>query len=242
MRQSTGNIFSNQYLLKLFKLKAVLVGDFILAKASNALARLNNSRVVELLSQVLEDLVDGEFLQIEDTGDAGSKRLSVGERVQKYFQRIYLKTGSLFANSCMACAILADSSSSMINAVYGFGRNIGIAFQLADDLLDYDGKSDVFGKRVGADLKQKLWTAPTLLALKECPKMTDYFLSNGEDVFDIVRETLSKTKAVSKTKDLCRAYSEQAVECLNFAFGDLERSDETKFLHNVCDFVINRHL
>ncbi|KAL7671861.1 hypothetical protein ACOME3_006763 [Neoechinorhynchus agilis] len=221
---------------------AVLVGDYILATSCGILGRLKDGDVIELMSRVIEDLVTGEFVQMENMGTEKLNELTVGEWIHKYFQRIYLKTGSLFANSCKSCAILAESPIPMIDALYGFGRNVGIAFQLADDILDYEGKSAVFGKNVGADLKQKVWTAPTLIALSQNPELKSLFESNDEDAFDRVRNVLLETNSISKTKYLCKIYIEQAVECLRFAFGDIESSDETKFLYNVCDFVINRHL
>ncbi|MFT7809578.1 decaprenyl-diphosphate synthase subunit 1 isoform X1 [Arapaima gigas] len=104
--------------------KAILVGDFILSAASVALARIGNNAVVTVLAQVIEDLVRGEFMQL------GSKE-NENERFKHYLEKTFKKTASLIANSCKAVSILVNPDPEVHEVAYQYGRNVGIAFQVA---------------------------------------------------------------------------------------------------------------
>ncbi len=125
---------------------AVLAGDFLLARASMALARLRDCDVVEVVSLVIEELVEGELLQIRvGSGSALGRQqgLSHAELFQLYLRKNYLKTGSLIANSCRASAMLGAHDAEVCDAAYEYGRHLGLAFQLIDDALDFRASSAV---------------------------------------------------------------------------------------------------
>ena len=125
---------------------AVLAGDFLLARASMALARLRDCEVVEVVSLVIEELVEGELLQIRvGSGSALGRQqgLSHAELFQLYLRKNYLKTGSLIANSCRASAMLGAHDAEVCDAAYEYGRHLGLAFQLIDDALDFRASSAV---------------------------------------------------------------------------------------------------
>ncbi|XP_036799982.1 decaprenyl-diphosphate synthase subunit 1 isoform X2 [Oncorhynchus mykiss] len=105
--------------------KAILAGDFILSAASMALARIGNNTVVSVLSQVIEDLVRGEFMQL------GSKE-NESERFKHYLEKSFKKTASLIANSCKAVSILVNSDPEVQEIAFQYGRNVGIAFQFPE--------------------------------------------------------------------------------------------------------------
>ncbi|XP_068199632.1 all trans-polyprenyl-diphosphate synthase PDSS1 isoform X2 [Antennarius striatus] len=105
--------------------KAILAGDFILSAASMALARIGNIAVVKAMSQVIEDLVRGEFMQL------GSKE-NENERFKHYLEKTFKKTASLMANSCKAVSILVNSDPAVHEIAYQYGRNVGIAFQFPE--------------------------------------------------------------------------------------------------------------
>ncbi|MEE6466963.1 hypothetical protein FKM82_007106 [Ascaphus truei] len=136
---------------------AVLAGDFILSAASVALARIGNTTVISVLSPVLEDLVRGEFLQL------GSKE-NENERFAHYLEKTFKKTASLIANSCKAVSILACPDPKVHEIAYQYGKNVGIAFQLIDDVLDFTSCADKLGKPTAADLRLGLATGPVLFA------------------------------------------------------------------------------
>jgi hexaprenyl-diphosphate synthase len=150
---------------------AVLAGDFLLGRASVALARLRNAEVVELLATVIANLVEGEFMQLKNTErDERSPKYS-DETLRYYLQKTYLKTASLISKSCRAAALLGGADAVTVDAAYSYGRNLGLAFQLVDDMLDYTRSGADLGKPAGADLELGLATAPLLFAWKQMPEL-----------------------------------------------------------------------
>lgn len=146
---------------------AVLAGDFLLGRASVALARLRDPEVTELLATVIANLVEGEFMQLKNTARDEKNPTWTEDTVSYYLQKTYLKSASLISKSCRAAAILGGSSPEVVEASYLYGKNLGLAFQLVDDMLDYTVTADELGKPAGADLELGLATAPLLFAWKE---------------------------------------------------------------------------
>merc|ERR1719486_72215 len=127
---------------KLFSNKAaVLSGDFLLARASVALARLGDDQVVREMAKSLEALVQGEIMQLQSTAD---ERLSL----EYYLTKSYCKTASLMAFSCKSAALLSghDLKSDVTVAAEKYGYHFGLAFQIIDDLLDFTADADALGK------------------------------------------------------------------------------------------------
>ena len=150
---------------------AVLAGDFLLGRASVALARLRDPEVTELLATVIANLVEGEFMQLKNTAlDEKEPRWSE-DTISYYLQKTYLKSASLISKSCRAAALLGNSAPDIVEAAYLYGRNLGLAFQLVDDMLDYTVSEVELGKPAGADLELGLATAPLLFAWKERPEL-----------------------------------------------------------------------
>ena len=146
---------------------AVLAGDFLLGRASVALARLRDAEVIELLATVIANLVEGEFMQLKNTSLDEAKPIWTEETLSYYLQKTYLKSASLISKSCRAAALLGQHPPEVIEAAYSYGRNLGLAFQLVDDMLDYTISGEELGKPAGADLELGLATAPLLFAWKD---------------------------------------------------------------------------
>ncbi len=146
---------------------AVLAGDFLLGRASVALARLRDAEVIELLATVIANLVEGEFMQLKNTALDEAKPIWTEETLSYYLQKTYLKSASLISKSCRAAALLGQHSPEVVEAAYSYGRNLGLAFQLVDDMLDYTISGEELGKPAGADLELGLATAPLLFAWKD---------------------------------------------------------------------------
>jgi hexaprenyl-diphosphate synthase len=146
---------------------AVLAGDFLLGRASVALARLRDAEVIELLATVIANLVEGEFMQLKNTSRDESNPVWTEESVSYYLQKTYLKSASLISKSCRAAALLGGSDALTTEAAYTYGKNLGLAFQLVDDMLDYTISREELGKPAGADLELGLATAPLLFAWKQ---------------------------------------------------------------------------
>ncbi|KAL1452831.1 hypothetical protein WDU94_007021 [Cyamophila willieti] len=141
--------------------KVAMAGDFILAVACQMISRLRDNDVTLTLSQIMTDLVQGEFMQL------GSKETE-NERFAHYLTKTYRKTASLIAN---CSAMLGGADDQLSEVAFEYGRNLGIAFQLVDDLLDFISSSDAMGKPAAADLKLGLATAPVLFACEKYPEL-----------------------------------------------------------------------
>ena len=150
---------------------AVLAGDFLLGRASVALARLRDPEVIELLATVIANLVEGEFMQLKNTAIGEANPRWSEETISYYLQKTYLKSASLISKSCRAAALLGECAPSIVEAAYAYGRNLGLAFQLVDDMLDYTISGTELGKPAGADLELGLATAPLLFAWRTRPEL-----------------------------------------------------------------------
>jgi hexaprenyl-diphosphate synthase len=151
---------------------AVLAGDFLLGRASVALARLRDPEVVELLATVIANLVEGEFMQLKNTATNEANPRWSEDALTYYLQKTYLKSASLISKSCRAAALLGECAPHVVEAAYAYGRNLGMAFQLVDDMLDYTAVSgEQLGKPAGADLELGLATAPLLFAWELRPEL-----------------------------------------------------------------------
>uniref|UniRef100_A0A5K3F3Z4 Solanesyl diphosphate synthase 3, chloroplastic/mitochondrial n=1 Tax=Mesocestoides corti TaxID=53468 RepID=A0A5K3F3Z4_MESCO len=141
--------------------RTVLIGNIVLLKASELLAKIENAEVVSILSNVLDDLIRGEFMQLASSSDEN-------QRFRMYLEKTYKKTASLMANCCKAVTILSEVDDVMIEAAYSFGRHLGMAFQLLDDVLDFVGQETKLGKPAGgSDLRLGLATGPVLFAAQQ---------------------------------------------------------------------------
>lgn len=150
---------------------AVLAGDFLLGRASVALARLRDPEVTELLATVIANLVEGEFMQLKNTANDSPNPVYSPDTLQYYLQKTYLKSASLISKSCRAAALLGQSAPEVVEAGYQYGKNLGLAFQLVDDMLDYTISGAELGKPAGADLELGLATAPLLFAWEKNPEL-----------------------------------------------------------------------
>jgi hexaprenyl-diphosphate synthase len=146
---------------------AILAGDFLLARASVGLARLQDAEVTELLATVIANLVEGEFMQLKNTASDEKNPVWTEDTMTYYLKKTYLKTASLISKSCRAAAILGSSDAVTVEAAYSYGKNLGLAFQLVDDMLDYTVSGAELGKPAGTDLELGLATAPLIFAWRD---------------------------------------------------------------------------
>jgi len=138
---------------------AILLGDYFFAHSARTIADLNDSRVIRLFSDTVAAVCEGTILE---TLSAGQLDLSV----DAYIKRISGKTASLMAAACKGGAIVSNATPEQADALYEFGLNLGIAFQIVDDVLDYTGSEGTTGKPTGNDLRQGLITLPLIYALQ----------------------------------------------------------------------------
>jgi hexaprenyl-diphosphate synthase len=193
---------------------AILAGDYLLARASICLARLRNVDVVETMSTIIEHLVRGEVMQLRGTTTTES---SCNERLLYYLRKNFYKTASLMANSCKSTALLGNYSTDLIEASYKFGKHVGMAFQLVDDVLDFEGSAAHMGKPALSDLNAGLATAPVLFAAEEYPDELEplirrKFKQDGD--VDRAVELVLASNGMERTKNLARVHAECAMEAL----------------------------
>ncbi|KAJ1846645.1 coq1 putative hexaprenyl diphosphate synthase, partial [Coemansia sp. RSA 2708] len=155
-----------------------------------------------------------------------------------YLDKTYLKTGSLIAKSCRSSAILGNAADDVAEAAYIYGRNLGIAFQLIDDLLDFTVSSTQFGKPVGADLELGLATAPVLYAWQEYPELGPLVARKFSDEGDVTRawELVHASQGLARTKALAWQYAVRA----NEALAVFPESPAREALENVTQSVLTR--
>ncbi|KTW27712.1 hypothetical protein T552_02152 [Pneumocystis carinii B80] len=197
---------------------AVLAGDFLLGRASLALARLRNAEVIELLATVIANLVEGEIMQLKGIMDKeDNEYFHFRDILSKYLKKTYLKTASLIAKSCRATTLLGGCTSEITDNAYLYGKNLGLAFQLTDDMLDYTISEDTFGKPVKKDLKLGLITAPVLFAWEKYPELGPVIKRKFSNDGDICRthELVIKSNGLQKTKELAEKFCNKALDSLN---------------------------
>ncbi|CAH0553204.1 unnamed protein product [Brassicogethes aeneus] len=211
--------------------KVTMAGDFILAVASMMIARLRNNDVTLVLSQVVTDLVQGEFMQL------GSKETE-NERFSHYLTKTYRKTASLIANSVKAVTMLAGADEQLSDISYQYGRNLGLAFQLVDDLLDFVSSSSQMGKPTAADLKLGLATAPVLFACEKFPELNPMIMRRFQEPGDVEKafELVHKSRGLEQTQFLAKQHCQEAARLANL----LQESPYQKGLIVAADYVLNR--
>jgi geranylgeranyl pyrophosphate synthase len=152
----------------------VLTGDYLYACAADLAAQIGNVRVVQLFAQTLIVICNGEITQMFD------KRAN--QNRQQYYNRIYAKTAALFAVATEAAGILGNAPEATVDALREYGRQLGMAFQIMDDVLDFVGDEKNMGKPVGSDLQAGLITLPTLLFMEHNRdhELLDHILNNGK--------------------------------------------------------------
>ncbi|XP_057517009.1 solanesyl diphosphate synthase 3, chloroplastic/mitochondrial-like isoform X1 [Amaranthus tricolor] len=189
---------------------AVLAGDFLLSRACVALASLKNTEVVSLLATVVEHLVTGETMQMTTTSE---QRLNM----QYYLEKTYYKTASLISNSCKAIALLAGQTTEVATLAFEYGKNLGLAYQLIDDVLDFTGTSASLGKGSLSDIHHGIVTAPLLFAIEEFPQLSEVVqrgFDNPADI-DLALDYLGRSQGLQRAKDLALKHANLAAEAID---------------------------
>jgi all-trans-nonaprenyl-diphosphate synthase len=215
---------------------AVLLGDLLFAQASICLAQLQSPEIVGIYGRVLGDLCAGEIRQLR-------QQYQLELSWDDYIHKSYCKTASLFSAGCKSAAILNDCPNEVIQQLAEYGKNLGICFQIIDDLLDVIGSSDAMGKETGGDLAQGIITAPVLAVLQRKDTAADKLaglISTREvnspqglaEALDLVR----RCDGVESTHALCRKYAAAAKDNLKV----LNSSPYRDSLHGAIEYLLHR--
>lgn len=213
----------------------VLTGDYLFARAADFAAQADSVRVMRIFARTLMVLVNGEINQMFNSPGVVNRA--------DYYKRIFSKTASVFEAACEAAAAVSGASERLIVALATYGREVGSAFQIVDDILDFAGDSHHIGKPVGGDLRQGLVTLPTLYYLEMCPDDPDLTaLLNGrmgdDGLSSKVVDAIRNSAAIQQSVDEARQFVARAMTALN-------QLPAGPFVDNLCamaEYVVNRDL
>ena len=221
---------------KVFKNKiAVLMGDYLLSKGLLISMEGKDYDFLEVITDTVKRMSEGELLQIQKT-----RKLDIDE--ETYFKVISDKTASLIETCCTIGAMSASTNPEYISAMREFGKNLGISFQIRDDVLDYEGSLSITGKRTGGDIKEKKITLPLIYSLNQVSKVraTEIrkIIKNGKEKpkVDLVINFVKENNGIDYAVGQARKYATSAKEALK----KLPDSQSKLALEALVDFVVDR--
>ena len=215
---------------------SILVGDYLFSRCFEMMVEDGSQEVLKLLSSTSSRIAQGEVLQLEHKGE-------IDMLEETYFNIINMKTAALFAAATRVGACLGNKSKKEKDALESYGKNLGLAFQIADDALDYFSSKNIFGKEIGKDFYEGKTTLPLIIIFQRANNKERAFLKKifkknkrTEDDFSKTLTLINKYKAVQAT--FKRA--EYFVNISYDALGIFNYSEEKKVLQNLTEFSMNR--
>jgi len=227
-QQSANIVFGNE--------ASVLVGDFLFSRAFQLMTEDGSLDVLRILSGASAIIAEGEVLQLTTQNNLDTS-------LEEYIKVIEGKTASLFAAACEVGPVIADQPAETVKALHDYGMNLGIAFQIADDVLDYSAEREKLGKAVGDDFREGKMTAPVILALQKADDEEHAFWTRtiadrhqSENDLKTAQSYLEKHGALNKGLDLAHSYGGKALEALNI----LPETDLKTVLSDLITYSITR--
>ncbi|MGW8251129.1 MAG: polyprenyl synthetase family protein [Anaerolineales bacterium] len=213
----------------------VLTGDFIFARAAKLAAETDSVPVMHLFAETLATIVNGEITQMFSSRGLLSR--------EDYLQRIHAKTASMFELATAAAALLSPVDSHVVEEFRTFGYDIGMAFQIVDDVLDFTGEQATVGKPVGSDLRQGLFTVPALYYFEENPDDPDLvWLVSGnrylEERMDRLIAAIRSSGAIEQSLEEAHRYVDCGLEILD----KQPDSEEKSALSDLANYIVHRTL
>ncbi len=215
---------------------SILVGDFLCFKSYTLMTEIGNLDILRLISEMGDIMSEGEVFQLSKCGD-----INLSE--EEYFNIIEKKTAVLISASCASGSILSSAPREKIDALKKFGRNVGMAFQITDDILDYMAKREDFGKSIGKDLEEGKITLPLIFAIKQSTikeknKIKEIITSkkNSKKVVREIFSLIEKYKGIDSSFQIASKYINKAKSQLNI-FNDCPEKDH---LNTVAEYILTR--
>jgi len=213
----------------------VLTGDFLFARAAKLAAETDYLPLMKLFSETLAIIVNGELTQMFTSRGLISR--------DNYYKRIYAKTASLFEMTARAAAMVSSAEEPLIEAMRDFGFQIGMAFQIVDDILDFSGEQDAVGKTLGSDLLNGLATLPAIYYAESHPDDADVLSlpqggwTNTENMTRLI-ENIRSSDAVEKSMREAEAHIDRALVRLE----PIEVSAEREALESLAKYIVDRRV
>jgi len=225
-KESANTVFGNQ--------ASVLVGDFLYSRAFQMMVDIGCMRVMQILADATNTIAAGEVLQLMNVHDPDTTE-------DVYRQVIYRKTARLFEAGAQIAAVLAERSEADEAALAEYGRNLGMAFQLVDDALDFDASPDELGKNLGDDLAEGKATLPLIYAMQhgnaaESELIRNAILEGGLDDLERIQSIIESTGALQYTA----ARAQEAAEVAIGALSGIPGSDYKQALVAIAEFSVRR--
>ncbi|MGQ8366255.1 octaprenyl diphosphate synthase [Glaciecola sp. 1036] len=226
-RETANAVFGNQ--------ASVLVGDFLYTRAFQMMVEINRMRVMEILSDATNRIAQGEVMQLMNCNDPNTTE-------ESYLDVIYSKTARLFEAATQLAAVLTDQRQDVEYAMQQYGKHLGTAFQLIDDVLDYTATEDEMGKNAGDDLAEGKPTLPLLHAMWNSDESTQQLIrdaienANGMQHFDTILVAMKAAGSLDYTKSLAEAEAKKAKD----AIAILPDSNYKQALLSLADLAVNR--
>jgi octaprenyl-diphosphate synthase len=212
---------------------AILVGDFLFARAGEFAARTGNIRVVTLFSQTLGIIARGEVKQ-------ALSAFRLDQTYEQYIERVAAKTAALFTLATESGSVLSGAPETSVKILHDYGYNLGIAFQIVDDILDFVGNEKEVGKPVGADLAQGTVTLPAYMLLERYPKDNPLLkIAKKENLLENTKKVIEMIRAsdiIDECYKLAGDYCTQASRDLN----KLPDKPHREALMALADYVVKR--
>ena len=215
---------------------SILVGDYLLSRCFEIMVDDGDLEILKLLSSTSSKIAQGEVKQLEHKGEADLLE-------ETYIDIINLKTAALFSAATKTGACLAGSNEKEKSALESYGKNIGLAFQIADDALDYYSKEIIFGKKIGKDFYEGKVTLPLIIIFQRADNSERNFLINTFKKDKRIREDFEKTLDLIKKYKAVEDSLQRAEYFVNVshdALGIFEDCNEKKILQNLTGFSLNR--
>jgi octaprenyl-diphosphate synthase len=213
---------------------SVLVGDFLFSRAFELMVETDELKVLGILARASSIISEGEVMQLKSAGN-----LACGE--DHYLRVVSAKTAALFAAAAESGAVIAGGEQA--DAMRDYGQNLGIAFQLVDDALDYSGRQALMGKAVGDDFREGKVTLPVILAVARADEAALKFWKRAietgpqsESDLDRAITLVEQTGGIADTMERARGYAAEACQALH----RLPKSNLRDVLADVADFCVAR--
>ncbi len=224
-RATVGNVWGHHV--------AVLFGDYVFATSATFVCDTDNIRIMRRFSETIMDLASGELIEYFGAFDPAQAR-------ELYNDRIYRKTASLFCTAGESGAVLGGAPEDEVQAMRRYGYNIGMAYQVGDDLLDFEGDETDLGKPVGSDLLHGVLTLPTIMLQERYPQdnpVSALFQDrdNAEKLQRVV-DMIRNAGIIRNCEDVVRDYCDRACAELKA----LPRGEARRSLHDLAEYVWNR--
>ncbi len=212
---------------------ALLLGDYVFATSATFVCDTNNVRVIKRFSETIMELSSGELAEILD-----AFKWDLGRN--PYWRRIYHKTASLFCTSAESGAILSGAPETDVQALRNYGYNVGMAFQIIDDILDFSGTEEEFGKPVGNDLVQGTLTLPSILLLEQYPNNNPIIklFQDGNSNLNLQKsiEMINNSSIIQESYGVAKDFCDKAIASINH----LPKSEYKNSLITLADFIMER--